>query len=167
MCCFSLAHLPGDLAQSTLLFYIFGETSAHLTNRKEFPDPTTPEGFKRFADFFRPYYSRLPRYKVEEDEPDKIVVTSWSNDKWAGNGSYSNFQVGLEDGEGDIVALREGMPERGVWFAGEHTSPVLGLGSVSGAYWSGEEAGRRVAASLEGEKEVEVTPDLEKLELRE
>lgn len=167
MCCFSLAHLPEDLAQPTLLFYIFGETSAQLTDRSIFPSPDTPEGFKKFSDFFRPYYSRLSGYKGEKDEPDRILATNWMNDKWAGNGSYSNFQVGLEDGEGDIIALRDGMPERGVWFAGEHTSPVLGLGSVSGAYWSGEEAARRVIASLEGRKEVETAPDLEKLQSKE
>ena len=45
----------------------------------------------------------------------------------------------------DIEALREGCPERGVWFAGEHTAPFVALGTVTGAYWSGEGVAKRVA----------------------
>ena len=45
----------------------------------------------------------------------------------------------------DIEALREGEPERGLWFAGEHTAPFVALGTVTGAWWSGEGVGRRVA----------------------
>ena len=47
----------------------------------------------------------------------------------------------------DIEVLREGMPERGVWLAGEHTAPFVALGTVTGAWWSGEGVGRRI---LEG-----------------
>lgn len=35
----------------------------------------------------------------------------------------------------DIEALRKGCPERGVWFAGEHTAPFVALGTTTGAYW--------------------------------
>lgn len=35
--------------------------------------------------------------------------------------------------------------DRGIWFAGEHTSPPGGLGTITGAYWSGEEVAKRVA----------------------
>ena len=45
----------------------------------------------------------------------------------------------------DIEALREGMPDRGIWFAGEHTAPFVALGTVTGAWWSGEGVGRRIA----------------------
>jgi hypothetical protein len=41
--------------------------------------------------------------------------------------------------------MREGLPGRGVWFAGEHTAPFVALGTVTGAYWSGEAVGRRIA----------------------
>lgn len=44
----------------------------------------------------------------------------------------------------DIEALREGCPERGVWFAGEHTAPFVALGTVTGAYWSGDKVAARV-----------------------
>lgn len=42
-------------------------------------------------------------------------------------------------------ALREGYPDRGVWFAGEHTPPFIAIGTSTGAYWSGEAVGRRIA----------------------
>ena len=45
----------------------------------------------------------------------------------------------------DIEALRDGCPDRGIWFAGEHTAPFVALGTVTGAYWSGEGVAKRVA----------------------
>ena len=60
-------------------------------------------------------------------------------------GSYSNFQVGLEEGDKDIETMRGGLPERSLWLAGEHTAPFMGLGTATGAYWSGESVGRRIA----------------------
>lgn len=47
----------------------------------------------------------------------------------------------------DIEVLRQGCPERGIWFAGEHTAPFVALGTVTGAYWSGEAVARRVLAA--------------------
>ena len=46
--------------------------------------------------------------------------------------------------DGDIEALRCGVPGRGVWFAGEHTAPFVALGTVTGAYWSGEKVAGRI-----------------------
>lgn len=117
-----------------------------------FPDYDTPEGLAKLAEFFEPYYSRIGGYQEGDINcrPEKILTTKWMKDPWAGNGSYSNFQTGLEDGERDIEEFRKGLPERGVWFAGEHTAPVLGLGSVSGAYWSGENAAEKVVESFGG-----------------
>lgn len=61
-------------------------------------------------------------------------------------------EVRLDD---DIRALRAGVPERGVWLAGEHTAPFVALGTLTGAYWSGEAVGMRVlAANGLGGKEV-------------
>jgi len=46
------------------------------------------------------------------------------------------------------------MPERGVWLAGEHCAPFVALGTVTGAYWSGEGVAKRVLKAYElGEKE--------------
>ena len=150
MCCFSLAGLAPPCHQPTLLFYVFGPASAHLTSSARFAAPTTEKGFRQYADFFEPYYSRLAGYdaRAADCTPDRIVRTDWSNDEYAGYGSYSNFQVGLADGERDIEVLREGVEASQLWFAGEHTAPVLGLGSVSGAYWSGEGAAAKVIRSL-------------------
>ena len=45
----------------------------------------------------------------------------------------------------DIEALREGCPDRNLWFAGEHTAPFVALGTTTGAYWSGEAVAERIA----------------------
>jgi hypothetical protein len=112
----------------------------------------------------------------QDCKPTKILSTNWQNDELAGWGSYTNFQISeaptqpingvsprdddesanayantnAEDEEvrldKDIEALREGCPNRGIWFAGEHTAPFVALGTVTGAYWSGEAVGRRIAA---------------------
>jgi hypothetical protein len=106
-------------------------------------------------EFFKPYYALLLGYKegAEECRPRRILATNWQNDDLAGNGSYMNFQVSegnwQKGGKGvkleeDLRILRWGIPERGVWFAGEHTAPFVGLGTLTGAYWSGEAAAVRV-----------------------
>lgn len=53
----------------------------------------------------------------------------------------------------DIEALRHGIPERGLWIAGEHTAPFAALGTVTGAWQSGEMVGRRVVEWYEGKGE--------------
>lgn len=150
MCCFSLAHLPGKCAQPTLLFYVFGPISAHFTGN--FSPATTKLGRSQYLDFFKPYFSKLPGYdeKDADCKPADLIATDWSREKWSGYGSYSNFQVGLTAGHEDIEALRNGIPEQNIWFGGEHTAPILGLGSVSGAYWSGGDAAEKLIESFEG-----------------
>ncbi len=65
----------------------------------------------------------------------------------------------------DIEALRWGAPERGLWFAGEHTAPFVALGTVTGAWWSGEKVARRIlrayglAEGAEGEEDEKVGED--------
>ena len=60
----------------------------------------------------------------------------------------------------DIEALREGMPEQGIWFAGEHTAPFVALGTVTGAWWSGEGVGKRIAGLYGlGDEEVGEEPE--------
>ena len=73
-----------------------------------------------------------------------------------------NFQVSEDEGvrlEEDVRVLREGMPERGVWLAGEHAAPFVAVGTLTGAYWSGEAVGMRVLGAWglveEGEGEAE------------
>ncbi|KAK5660151.1 hypothetical protein OQA88_13620 [Cercophora sp. LCS_1] len=130
----------------TMLFYIYGDESRYVTSRvRSLPGKGEKDEF--LYAFFKPYYSRLPSY--QEGHPDCKPVasfsTDWLGDDLAGNGSYCNFQVGLQEGDKDILAMRAGMPDEGVWLAGEHTAPFVALGTVTGAYWSGEDVGRRIA----------------------
>ncbi|KAI1380721.1 FAD/NAD(P)-binding domain-containing protein [Hypoxylon crocopeplum] len=134
-----LASLAPEAAQPTLLYYFYGDQSKYITG--ELAKLSSKEKQDAFLlDWFKPYYSRLPHY--DENSPDcqptGCYATEWLNDDLAGNGSYSNFQVGLEEGDVDIEVMREGMPGRGLWLAGEHTAPFVALGTATGAYWSGE-----------------------------
>lgn len=140
----NLAALPDGTAHPTLLYYIYGPCATHIASLVR---DTPPE--KRDAvliDWFRPYFSKLPNYEVSRPgcSPSGILATAWANDEFAGYGSYSNFQVGLEEGDEDIETMRRGMPERGIWLAGEHTAPFIALGTSTGAYWSGEGVGQRI-----------------------
>lgn len=195
----SLASLPDETAQPTLLFYLNGPSSAHVTSMISSLQLNSSEYYNLLTKFFHPYYSLLPNYDAASPvcQPVKILSTDWQHDEFAGWGSYTNFQVSTaspkkphqlggdkveinprntavaeasrdtacmttefteyrddEDGiddevhlDEDIEALRQGCPERGIWFAGEHTAPFIALGTVTGAYWSGEAVGRRVLAA--------------------
>jgi hypothetical protein len=141
----NLAALPGDCAHPTLLFYIYGPCSKHIA---DIVTNASSEG-ERDAEierFFQPYYSMLPYY--DEANPDckprAVLATAWAKDEFAGYGSYSNFQVGLEDGARDIEVMRHGVPERHLWLAGEHTAPFESSGTTTGAYVSGEAVARRI-----------------------
>ncbi|KAK4147969.1 uncharacterized protein C8A04DRAFT_33531 [Dichotomopilus funicola] len=135
----------GESAHPTLLFYTFGDQSKHLTSTtRSLPSQKQKEAF--LYDYFRPYYSRLPSYDpVSPDcQPMACFATDWSGDELSGNGSYANFQTGLVEGDQDIMAMRNGVPGEGIWLAGEHTAPFVALGTVTGAYWSGEHVARRI-----------------------
>ncbi|KAF2503265.1 FAD/NAD(P)-binding domain-containing protein [Lophium mytilinum] len=146
--CVNLAALPGKTAHPTLLFYTFGPTSQHIATllRSSSSESAAEAAILKFLE---PYYSRLPNYSAEsvECKPTALLATGWANDELAGYGSYCNFQVGLERGDEDIEVMREGMPERGIWLAGEHTAPFVALGTVTGAYWAGEGVARRIASA--------------------
>ena len=147
--CTSLASLPPPNAQPTLLFYTHGPCATHLVSNISNLPPSSPEYYTFLNTFLHPLYSRLPGYSSTSPEckPLAFLATQWQVDPYAGNGSYSNFQVGLQEGDRDIEVLRDGAGmgvERGVWFAGEHTAPFVALGTTTGAYWSGE----RVAAQV-------------------
>lgn len=141
-----LASLSPSSSHPTLLFYTFGDASEFLTNTVSKLDSKRKKDAFLF-DFFKPYYSRLPHYSESSPDcrPSGCLATNWLNDDLAGNGSYTNFQVGLENGDSDVEVLREGLPSAGLWLAGEHTAPFVALGTATGAYWSGESVGRRIA----------------------
>lgn len=73
-----------------------------------------------------------------------ILSTDWAGDDLAGNGSYTNFLTGVDNASRDVDTLRYGCPERGVWFAGEHTAPSLHMGTATGAYIAGEDVAKRI-----------------------
>jgi hypothetical protein len=145
----NLAALPGENSHPTLLFYIYGPCAKHIASLASSTAATSASGKERdrvLTDWFAPYISRLPNYNSSSPacQPSGVLATAWANDEFAGYGSYANFQVGLENGDEDIEVMRKGLPERGVWFAGEHTAPFVALGTSTGAYWSGEGVARRI-----------------------
>jgi hypothetical protein len=144
-----LSTLPSSNAHPTLLFYIFGSHSYALS--RSLCSLSVASHHAYLTSFFTPYFSRLPNYDASSPScvPISSHATNWLADPLAGNGSYSNFQTGLEQGDVDVETMREGdgMSVRGVWFAGEHTAPFVALGTVTGAWWSGEGVADRIAAA--------------------
>lgn len=140
----NLAALPDSTAHPTLLFYIYGPCATHIASLLS--NTSAEHHDKLLTDWFEPYLSRLPNYSASSArcKPTGVLATAWANDEFAGYGSYCNFQIGLEEGDKDIEVMRYGMPERGVWIAGEHTAPFVALGTSTGAYWSGEGVGERI-----------------------
>ena len=144
----------GAHAQPVLLFDLWGTSATHMTSVIANLRPTSERYYKAIDTLFRPFYSRLPGY--EENHPDcvpaAVIATNWQNDEFAGRGSYTNFktyQNGRQTEDDPVIddgvrAMRTGVPERGIWFAGEHTAPFVALGTTTGAYWSGEAAATKI-----------------------
>ena len=143
--CLYLSALPESYAHPTLLFYIYGDCSRHIANLAS-SEGSPEKRHDKIVGFFKPYYSLLPNYNSSEPAclPTAVLATAWANDAFAGYGSYCNFQVGLDHADKDIETLRHGVPERGLWLAGEHTAPFISLGTTTGAYVSGESVARRI-----------------------
>ncbi|KAF2774127.1 FAD/NAD(P)-binding domain-containing protein [Teratosphaeria nubilosa] len=148
----NLACLPEPCAHPTLLFYTYGDCSLHIANLVASATSDADRDAKILS-FFEPYISRLPNYDPGNPacKPKALLATAWANDEFAGYGSYSNFQVGLERGDEDIEVMRHGMPEKGVWLAGEHTAPFVALGTSTGAWWSGEAVAERIVKAYRNE----------------
>ncbi|KAK4446940.1 flavin-containing amine oxidase [Podospora aff. communis PSN243] len=143
----------GPHAKPTLLIYTHDPLAKQVCDLIRGVDPSSQAYYTRLNDFFKPYYSLLPNYDQNSPEctPSGFLATDWHGDDLAGNGSYTNFQASDSHDQGEHIQLdegvrviRTGIPERGVWFAGEHTAPFVGLGTTTGAYWSGEMAAFKV-----------------------
>ncbi|KAL2073422.1 hypothetical protein VTL71DRAFT_10746 [Oculimacula yallundae] len=143
-----LATLAGDTAHPTLLFYLYGAQS-ELFGKELSTKTTETEREIYLINFFKPYYSLLPHYSADSADcaPVQCLPTTWVLDDLAGNGSYTTIRTGVQEADKDIEIMRESLPGRSVWFAGEHTAPFVALGTVTGAYWSGEDVARRIASS--------------------
>ena len=128
----------------TMIFYIYGACSEYLINLVHNQSTTTHH--QLLDAFFKPYYSLLPNFSESDPncKPKAILSTEWQKDELSGYGSYCNFQVGAEDASGNIEAMRYGVPERRLWFCGEHTAPFEESGTVVGAYLSGEAVAARI-----------------------
>lgn len=154
----SLSSLPPPHAHPTLLFYTSSTTTTHLSSLlpPQTPYLSTHPPSCPLTPFITTHISHLPSYSPTSPSctPTAILATNWQADEFAGHGSYTYFPVGLERGDEDVRTLREGMPERGVWIAGEHTAPFVALGTVTGAWWSGDAVARRILGiEEEGEEE--------------
>ncbi|MCJ1396685.1 hypothetical protein MMC18_009577 [Xylographa bjoerkii] len=149
----------GANAQPVLLFHLWGESAAHVTSAIATLTPSSEKYYKVIDKLFRPFYSRLPGYRENHLNcvPTAVLATNWQNDEFAGKGSYTNFkacQDGRQTDDGPMIddgvrAMRNGMPERGIWFAGEHTAPFVALCTSTGAYWSGEAAATKIIEAYE------------------
>ncbi|CAI7580175.1 unnamed protein product [Penicillium glandicola] len=152
--CLSLASLPEPHAHPTLLFYTYGDGGAEIINRISHLSPSSLEYRDTLIETLQPFYSRLPGYSAENPDcvPVALLATQWQKDVYAGNGSYCNFQVGVQEADVDVEVLRSGDgigPVRGLWFAGEHTAPFVALGTTTGAFWSGERVARLICRGVE------------------
>ncbi|KAI1772310.1 FAD/NAD(P)-binding domain-containing protein [Hypoxylon cercidicola] len=147
----NLASFAAPNAHPTILFYLYGDCSRHIVNSIHGRSRDEKHAFLRT--FFRPYYSRLPGFDAASEacEPTAILATEWLGDDLCGNAAYCNFQVGVEEADQDILVIRNGCAERGLWFCGEHAAPFEECGTVAGAYLSGEAAGEKLVA-LYGDK---------------
>jgi len=140
----NLASFTPPNRRPTILFYLYGECSAYITTLVH--GKSDPEHYALIDEFFRPYYSLLPNFSVENPacKPKAILSSAWQKDELSGYGSYSNFQVGIKEADRDVEAMRHGVPERRLWFAGEHTAPFEECGTAAGAYLSGETVASRI-----------------------
>ncbi|KAK2608112.1 hypothetical protein N8I77_006745 [Diaporthe amygdali] len=154
----SLSGLPEPHAQPVIMFFTYGEWGRHISSLISGYNKKSSEYHEILDSHFRPYYSRLPQYNAESPDcnPIGFLSTDWQNDQFAGFGSFTNFPLGQGNGAEDLEALRQGIGrERGVWFAGEHVAPYKGIGTVLGAYQSGEYVTKEIIKSLNKDKEEE------------
>lgn len=141
----------------TLLFSLYGPDAIFVASSISEHSSKSSEYLESLVDFFSPYYRLLPNYAADDLKCVLVgaLATNWQNDKLAGYSSYTNFQTtpSLPEGgcetqlDDDIRAMRHGMPERGIWLAGEHTAPFVAVGTSTGAYWSGESVAMRILAT--------------------
>ena len=157
----SFSGLPEPFSQPVIMFFAYGQWGRHITGLVRGMAQDSDEYYRILDDNFRPYYSKLPHYDsaLHKCKPLEFLSTDWQGDKFAGFGSFTNLPTGSGEGCQHFEAFREGMGEsRGIWFAGEHTSPPGGLGTVTGAYWSGEVAAEKIVRRHQCTMSVQSSP---------
>ena len=141
---YDLAAFPDPHSHPTFLLYLYGDCSEYIaTVAYRMPKE---DQYSLLNAFFKPYYSLLPHYDEDSEEcvPLAFLATSWRFDEFSGNGSYCNFQIGIDQADKHVQALQAGLPEKGLWFAGEHTAPLEEMGTATGAYLSGERVAKQI-----------------------
>ncbi|RMZ83519.1 hypothetical protein DV737_g1628, partial [Chaetothyriales sp. CBS 132003] len=142
---YDLAAFGHEQSHSTLLIYTSGDLSAHISSIvHRHPDKATQ--YAHLDQFFQPYYSRLPHYDAKDAacRPEGYLASTWRYDELAGYGSYCNMQVGIDGADDHIRRIQQGMPERGLWLAGEHGAPIEERGTVGGAWMSGKMTAEKI-----------------------
>ena len=101
-----------------ILFCTYGDCSRHIVDQVH--GRSKEDQYQFVTHFFRPYVSRLPGYDAAAaDCVPRAVLT-----------------------------IRNGVPERQLWFCGEHTAPFEECGTVTGAYLSGQAAAEKILAAI-------------------
>ncbi|EJT76006.1 hypothetical protein GGTG_05931 [Gaeumannomyces tritici R3-111a-1] len=109
--------------------------------------------FTNFKTTTPPSPSPSPSPSPPADDPAGVGGWSWGlfanpgREEPRRGGEAVAAAAGPRRADEDVRALRAGVPESGVWFAGEHVAPFAALGTTAGAYWSGEAAAARVLAA--------------------
>ena len=143
----SFSGLPEPFSQPVVMFFVYGQWGRHIAGLVRGMEQESREYYQILEANFQPYYSKLHNYDPASPscKPVGFMSTDWQNDRLAGFGSFTYLPIDSGDCFRHFEVLREGAgEERGIWFAGEHTSPAGGLGTVTGAYWSGEEVAKRL-----------------------
>ena len=103
------------------------------------------------------YVPHLPNYDAKNPACEilELNCTGWSQDPFAGYGSYTHIPTGSDTGDENMRILSERIlpaGEGGIWFAGEHTASTeiidgekyTTMATVTGAYKSGERAANHI-----------------------
>jgi monoamine oxidase len=112
----NMAH--SDVDKGNILYCWFDGDQAEYTSKEEIA--------ARAMDYVRKIHANIP-------EPSNVHVTDWQHDPLARGAWVSTHAKGMR--YQDMYDLVSFMPERNLWFAGEHSA--IHNGTVHGAYQSG------------------------------
>ncbi|GAO51125.1 amine oxidase [Saitoella complicata NRRL Y-17804] len=133
----SLASLPTGTDIPALAFYIAADQAHYVSSLSD----------SDLDAWIHSYLRLLPNYSPTQ-KPTAILKTSWGSDTWSGGGSYTHINTGTKNAVEDIEVLGDGCVHGRMWFAGEHVGTWRGMGTVNGAYESGERAAKGMISAL-------------------
>ncbi len=147
----SIAQFPVN-AQPVLLVYSADKLARYIA------DLYKNKGKDGICRWLQKYVSRLPGHAPTVDCAIKDVqLTHWTTDPFS-YGSYTYAPTGAEDSGRDIEILGKGLPERAIYFAGEHAGNSTNMGCVHGALLSADSAVRNLLYRLEHQANGVSTP---------